>query len=526
MRKPAALLIFFVSMSVHAAELSEDFSSLVHFVSGTAIWNQALGKVHPTLHVVNYDDGTTGHTLPPTPIAVDVGDGSDGVFDVSTYSKFSIGGDVSGNKIRLDTSNSGHPILKVTSFHLASGWVLEPVGDNPLIIYSLSTIDIEGEIWCQGNIGGTPLGSIPGAGGHGRCGGGDGGDGGSAAVGNDGFSPDAGIGFGQGGTGAGMSGGGGGAWSSAFPATASSNGGGAGTSTSDPTFTNTYGGAGGGGGSANGADAGAGGGGGGGTVVLHAVGDITIGTAPSSLTGFIYVQGGDGGSTTGTGGAGGGGGAGGIQLFSGGTINIYNSDDPITPTIPAGSAKRGEGGSSALPSTGGLGAAGRNWFSSVNYNTVGTGFYWPAEESPLLPGNVEYESATQFVVTRSFDVHSSFPEYTSIAATPSSSDFLIEVAGSNDNFMSDDTGFTTNFSSLKDKRYVKFRASITASNVNTPDMLDAVTLTYTPGQRDNFEMQAAGCGRVGGSSGGPIILWPLLAVFLSLVYLRHNSKPA
>jgi hypothetical protein len=523
--RPAALLILFVSMSVSAAELSEDFSSLSDFVSGTAIWNQALGKIHSTLQVVNYDDGTTGNPVPPTPIAVDVGDGSHGVFDVSTYSRFSVGGDVSGNKIRFDTS--AYPILKVTSFHLAPGWVLEPVGANPLIIYSLSTISIEGEIWCQGNIGGTPLGSIPGAGGRGRCGGGDGGDGGSGATGNDGITPNASIGSGKGGTSAGMSGGGGGSWSNAFPATASGNGGVAGTSASDPTFTNHDGGAGGGGGSANGADAGAGGGGGGGTVILHAVGDITIGTAPSSLTGFIYVQGGDGGSTTGTGGAGGGGGAGGIQLFSGAMINIYNSDDPITPTVPAGNARRGNGGKIGAALSGGLGAAGRNWFSSVNYNTVGTGFYEPVEESPLLPGNVEYNSVAQHVVTRSFDIHSSFPEYASITTTPVSNDFLIEVAGSSDDFVSDDTGFTTNFSLLKNKRYVKFRASITTSNVNTPDMLDMVTITYTPHQRENFEMKAAGCGRVGGSSGGgPAVLLPLFAVLLSLIYLRRKSKLA
>jgi hypothetical protein len=519
MMRPAALLIFFISMSVSAAELSEDFSSLSDFVSGTAIWNQALGKVHPTLQVVNYDDGTTGNPVPPTPIAVDVGDGSHGVFDVSTYSRFSVGGDVSGNKIRFDTS--AYPILKVTSFHLAPGWVLEPVGSNPLIIYSLSTISIEGEIWCQGNIGGTPLGSIPGAGGRGRCGGGDGGDGGSGATGNDGITPNASIGSGKGGTSAGMSGGGGGAWSTAFPATAGSNGGVAGTSTSDPTFTNNYGGAGGGGGSGNGGDAGAGGGGGGGTVILHAVGDISIGTAPSSSTGFIYVHGGDGGTTTGTGGAGGGGGAGGIQVFSGATIHIYNSDI----VHPTGNAERGTGGTSTS-SNGGLGAAGRNWFSSVTYNSAG-GYYSPGEESPLRPGAIEYNAATQFVVTRSFDVQSSFPEYAPITTTPASADFAIEVAGSNDDFASDDTGFTTNFSLLKNKRYVKFRASITTSNVNTPDMLDTVTITYTPNQRENFEMKAVGCGRVGGSSSrGPITLLPLFAVLLLLIYLRRKSKLA
>jgi hypothetical protein len=128
-------------------------------------------------------------------------------------------------------------------------------------------------------------------------------------------------------------------------------------------------------------------------------------------------------------------------------------------------------------------------------------------------------------VTRSFDTHSSFPEYASIAAAPVSTDFLIEVAGSNDNFFSDDTGFTTNFSLLKNKRYVKFRASITTSNVNAPDMLDTATITYTVGQRENFEMKAAGCGRVGNSAGGgPITVLPLFAVFLSLIYLRKKSK--
>lgn len=521
MTTKAALLILVFSVSAGAAQLSETFSTRDNYASGTAIWNQALGKIHPSLQVVDYKTGYT------TPLAVDVGDGSHGSFDVSTYAKFSVGGDISGNKIRFD--NSTYSILKVTSFHLANGWVLEPVAAKPLIIYSLSDIRIEGEIWCHGDVGGTPLGTIPGAGGSGRCGGARGGDGGNggaatAAAGSNGQSPDPSIGFGQRGTGtSGMSGGGGG--SSAivtFAPTAGSNGGGAGTNSADPEFTNTFGSAGGGGGAGNtagAAGAGAGGGGGGGTVILHAVGDINIGESPSSATGLIKTYGGDGGSTTGNGGAGGGGGGGGVLAFSGGTINIYNN-----VAANASDASRGQGGTSALPSTGGLGGDGRSWLMSVNYNIVGN--YTPGEQAPLdtINGKVEFSAASQNVISRVFHIESNFATFNSVTSSPTSADYVVAVAGSNDNFVSDDTGFTSDLSQLTNKNYFKFRVTVTTSTPANPTMLDELAINYTPGLREKFDMKAAGCGRVDAGAGpnGPLTLLPFLFAMVAILAVRFR----
>lgn len=519
----AALLILLFSMSAGAAELSETFSTRDNYASGTAIWNQALGKVHPSLQVEDYDDGSTGNTVPPAPLAVDVGDGSHGVFNITTYANFSVGGNLAGNVIRLDTSV--YPILKVTSFHLEDGWFLEPVGSNPLIIYSLSDIRIEGEIWCHGEVGGTPLGSVPGAGGIGRCGGARGGDGGSGggtpAAGSNGQSPNGAITGGGGGTGtAGMSAGGGGSWDAhgGFIATAGSTGGGAGTSSNDAMFTNYYGGAGGGGGAGfNGGGGGAGGGGGGGTVILHAVGDINIGEAPASSNGLIKAYGGDGGSSSSNGGAGGGGGGGGVLAFSGGTINLYNN-----VAANASDAGRGTGGTNASAATGGLGGSGRSWFmapSPANYNFVG--FYQPAEQTPIdtTNGKVLFNAASQNVISRVFEIQSNFATFNSVTATPSSGDFVIAIAGSDDNFGNDDTGFTTDFSLLTNKRSFKFRVTVTTSNAVSPTMLDALTISYTPGLREKFEMKAAGCGRIDAGGGGPNGVFMLLPCMIALVVI-------
>ncbi len=514
----ALLLLNFILISAaEASEVLETFNSRLNFASGTAIWNQALGKVHPTLQVANF------YAAPPTPKQVEVGDGSDGAFDISTYARFSVNGDLSGNKIRLDTNV--FPILKLTSFHLAQGWVLEPVGDNPLIIYSLSDIRIEGQIWCNGHDGSAGS-SSPGAGGLGRCGGSAGGNGGALNTkGDDGLFPHPSLGGGQGGnaTGAGISGGGGGSWNTTTLATVSSNatasGGNPGSSSSDPEFNFVFGGAGGGGGAGSISNFGAGGGGGGGVVILHAARDVNIGEAPTSTTGFILVNGGNGGSPANDGGAGGGGGGGGVQVFSGGTINIYSDSG-----LPASNANSGNGGTNTIPSTGGLGGPGRSWFSSVAYN--GIGFYTPSEESPLLPGNVEFSSATQTVTSQVIDLANRYVESSSASLLPGSSDYSIELAGSNDNFVSDDSGWTTNPALLRRKRYMKFRISITASNVSTPDMVDTAQIIYTPGEREDFSLKAAGCGRIEGGGGSPLSLLPLISLILLIAFYRGKAVHA
>ena len=175
MRRLLALLLFCLSARAGAEQVVETFSTKLKYVSGTAVWNQVLGLVHPTLRVVGYTGGS------PTPIDLNLGDGSDGEFVQSRYAEFSQNGDVSGNKIRLDLS--AYPELNVTNFVLEDGWVLEPVGNAPLIIRSLSDVKIRGEIWCQGHDATVSTVAVGGSGGAGRCGGAAGGNGGDAGQG-------------------------------------------------------------------------------------------------------------------------------------------------------------------------------------------------------------------------------------------------------------------------------------------------------------------------------------------------------
>jgi len=528
-RWPALLLLLMSFLfEARAASLSETFNSRTRLASGTAIWNQALGKIHPTLQVVNYKVGFT-------PVAVDVGDGSHGAFNEANYSRFSVGGDISGQKIRFDTAV--YPILKVTSFYLAPGWILEPVGDNPLIIYSLTDVIIEGEIWCHGHDGGNASGGTPGLGGADRCGGGRGGDGGdplpAGNPGGDGQGTHASVTGGFGGNFNGndaVCGGGGGSWNTTSPPTpgalASASGGNPGTSASDPEFTIIAGGAGGGGGASStlsGGAAGAGGGGGGGSVIIHAVRDFRLGVSPSSAIGSINANGGAGGSSNVEGGAGGGGGGGSVLVYAGGHLGIYNDDNgnPLDPG--ASQANNGLGGTNTAARNGGNGGPGRSWFVSNTFNFVG--FYAPPEQAPVDPntGKVEFDPAPQNIVSQPIDLANSYIQINSLETSPLSAGFVFEVAGSSDNFLSDDTGFTTDLSLLALKRYVKFRLTITATDVNTPDMIDTATINYSPGERKKFDLAAAGCGRIDSppASGNGFFL---IVIFGFLLFLKFKAQ--
>ena len=131
------LALFISAFSAHGDAISENFSTRSAFVTGTAIWNQALGVIHPTLQVMNYKAGFT-------PLAVTIGDGSHGSFDISTYANFSVGRNIAGNIIRLDLG--AYPVLKVTNFHLAAGWRIEevPVTYRPRVGRSKVTGTIRG----------------------------------------------------------------------------------------------------------------------------------------------------------------------------------------------------------------------------------------------------------------------------------------------------------------------------------------------------------------------------------------------
>ena len=77
-----ALTLLLLGSTSQASVISENFNTRTNYSSGTAVWNQALGKVHPSLHVTNYNGG-------PTLYPYTVGDGSMGAFEPSTYANFS-----------------------------------------------------------------------------------------------------------------------------------------------------------------------------------------------------------------------------------------------------------------------------------------------------------------------------------------------------------------------------------------------------------------------------------------------------
>jgi hypothetical protein len=290
-----------------------------------------------------------------------------------------------------------------------------------------------------------------------------------------------------------VGGGGGGSWNTTSPAANGPNsagaGGQAGASSADPEFLTIAGGGGGGGGSGTGAAAGAGGGGGGGAVIIHAVGDVNVGSSTNAAIGFIYASGGIGGDSNVTGGPGGGGGGGSVQILSGGTVNIYNTNGS-----GASQADQGAGGTNSVPAGGAVGGPGRSWVASVGYN--GVGFYSPSEQAPVVPNNntVEFSGTAESVITSAIDLVSTLATIDSITVTPTSNDFQVELRGSADNFQSDDTGWTSNYAAVANKRYVKMKLIITTSAPAAPTMIDQVSMQFTRGERKDFDFKSTGCG--------------------------------
>ena len=497
------LIVSLFAVTVQGANLVENFTSRQIIESSTLVFNQELQSLHPTLLVEGYDNGNQSQDF-------NVGDGRHGAFNLSTYSSFDQNGDVSGNLIQINTDE--YPTLHVTSFLLEEGWTLEAVGSGPLVIQSLTDITINGLILCRGEDGQDAIGAQPGFGGLGRCGGGRGGNGGVvSADGERGISPSATITGGQGGNftgGAAVGGGGGGSWNQTTSpgngSNASINGGQAGLSVSDPDFTFTNGSAGGGGGSGTVTDAGGGGGAGGGTVLLSAVRNISVGPL-----GEIDANGGNGGNSNLQGGPGGGGAGGSIRVFAGSEIQLLNLG-----VLGAAHAEIGSGGTNALFVAPANGGPGRNWFAAVTYDLAG--FYTPSEEIGFTPGDVTFSSQTQELITQSYDLRSTNWLFQSIS--PLNSDLVVQVAGSADNFESDDSGWVSDPQQIAGKRYLKLKIQMTNSLGNQPIFLEQLSFDYSPRNQTDFEFEAAGCGRVN-ISGPPKGSWPIPLLFLPMLLL-------
>ncbi|MBC7741177.1 MAG: hypothetical protein H7061_03205 [Bdellovibrionaceae bacterium] len=479
------LALSILSSATFAGTFTEEFTSTTFKDTATAVWNTASGKVHPTLRINNYQLVPAGAFASAD---FDVGDGSHGVFDSSTYANF---GTVVGSTITIDAAI--FPALKLTQFNLAPGFVLTSV-NGPLVIYSLSTILIDGTIQCSGTTGGNAAGAGGGAAGLGRCGGQNGGVGGNGTQSGTKGIPLAGAVTGGGGgnyVGAapGAGGGGGGSYAG-NPGQAGQNSapntlGAGGTTLADHSFTILTGGPGGGGGSGSNTEGGAGGGGGGGTIIIHAVGDVTV-----SVTGLILAKGGNGGAAV-SGGGGGGGGGGSVQIFTPGQFALVPAGFPIDVSGGAGSVP-----SLAAAGDGGAGSYGRTWDVSNTFSGVGS----ESNASSLnAVGVVQYTTAARNVISKSYDTQSTESTFQSINSVPITSEVVFEVAGSNDNFAVDDTGFlpTTQINLLNAKRFVKFRMTLTNTNATTPMQIDQVQINYqspTPADKENFNFK--GCGLI------------------------------
>lgn len=510
-------LILLISLSANAKVFTEDFSSLTRKESSTLIWNYELGLLHPNLLIFGYRNPTQ---VIASQTVFSIGDGSLGAFEPSTYSQF---GTVVGNHITIDASQI--PILKVTRFHLDSAHTLSSI-NGPLVIYSLSTVHIEGVIECFGEDGSAAAGAIGGAGGSGNCGGFSGGAGGNATnSGVDGLPTTGNVTGGGGaiytGATAGAGGGGGAAYigndggignNSNPPANAGGNPGN-GFAGVDHGFINLNGSAGGGGGSGSGTEGGSGGGAGGGTVVIHAVSGVTIANG-----GAILAYGGNGGAAN-DGGGGGGGGGGNIKIFTPAHLEVAASG-----TIDA-AAGTGADPANINAGNGGDGSFGRAWLVPGTATYAGT---VNGSSSLLDEGSAGFVSGTVEVATsKSFDTGSSLVTYQSITANPASSDITFQVSGSDDNFVSDDSGWinAAAISGIAKKRYIKFRISLNNSDSLNPTFIDDVFITYDPGQQNNFTFKSAGCGLVKNAPPSSTLWLTSLLLFIPLILAWRLRKP-
>lgn len=509
-----------------AGEITETFSSVTQRdATTTAVWNLVRARLHMPYVVDRLNGGGTEDD------AVDIGTGTDGALEPSTYSSFDAN-PATPAVIELDTSRDYH----FTTIEIASGITVTGSGSSPLVLRAQGAVTIDGILDVSGGPGDNtqPGGGSASSGGVACCGGGNGGVGGGlGSNGADGASGDAGnTGRGRGGApsvnngaGNGGGGGGGGGFSDVTIATngSQSGTGGAGGARGNP-YNDEYlatleGGSGGGGGAGYDLDQGdwrgGGGGAGGGAVQIVSGDDLTI-----NFSGSVLANGGDGGTLGGSGnhaGGGGGGSGGAIVLFSAGVLSNAGSV----------SAVGGTGGTGGNGGDGGNGAAGRARFEDSDGGAfTGTGSENP---NPLAPGQVFYRVGTRVVVTRSYDTGSESPVYlgfNSQETTPAGSTVTYEVAGSRDNFQSDDTGYvpTSSLSTLDGRRYVRFRVSLTSVDRNTTPEVLSFTLSYFDGA---FRFAYASCaGARGGAAGGSGGLWLLVALLPWLTRFRRLTLRA
>jgi hypothetical protein len=524
------VFLFSASQISLAGQVLENFTTTTFKdkAATTAIWNTVLGKIHPPL-VVDY---TTGGADVEDQV-VDVGDGSDGDFNLSTFARFSVGGVTTNNIITLDTDL--HPYFQFTNFILPSGWSIQGTGSNPLWFKVQGSFTNNGTIDCSGAAGSVITTDIShtSSGGAGRCGGSSGGSGGATGINaTAGASGGAGV---SGGlpsantNGAGTmaaGGGGGGGYNVVSPAAngAGIGGGAAGISFSDDhilRFASVNGPGGGSGGGGGGAylfvDAnqsrGGGGGAGGGVIRVSVVGNFTN-------TGFILARGGaGGGATVGAGAGSGGAGSGGTIWIQ--TAGTYYDGGTIDSTHGAVGASMAPG-----TGTGGIGCIGRTWFTTSDGVYTGAGSENPSTNLADL-GVIHYSKNAYVAQSLSYDLKNTYPTFLTAGAVtnlPSTSSAALLVAGSNDGFINDNSGFlpTGLITQLNGKRFIKFQMTIQLAGpppaVN-PATASSVSVQFNGIRQNNFPLTPT-CGYIG--SPGEFLF--LISCFTLIFFLRNGGR--
>jgi len=251
---------------------------------------------------------------------------------------------------------------------------------------------------------------------------------------------------------------------------------------------------------------GGGGGAGGGAVRLTAGGKVAI-----SSTGQISTNGGDGGSRTlanpSTGAGAGGGGSGGALIILAGETITNNG------TL---SAQRGSAGTGGNGGNGGNGGAGRTRFEDNSGSGLsGSGTETPGQQSATI-GKSFYSTSSYTVESNSYDSGSDSPVYTfftSDATVPSGSTASYQIAGSSDDFVSDDTGFvnTNQLSQIDGKRYFKFKVTLQSGDrTETPEVRSISIGVFL----NSFDFAIPACARIHAAANTT----DPLSVGLSLLY--------
>ena len=119
-----------------------------------------------------------------------------------------------------------------------------------------------------------------------------------------------------------------------------------------------------------------------------------------------------------------------------------------------------------------------------------------------------------------------------VPVLPISTDIVTLVAGSNDNFASDNSGWltTSQLPTLNNKRYIRYKITLTNSNASNPTKVTGVTVTFAAGEKQDFNFKSS-CGSINGvkppTTGTMLVLFGflLLPFMLGLGLRRRSAKP-